>query len=92
MSPLGALARGVSASALGTVAIGGGRVSRNRSALPLMTADVESAAMEPNGPRVAADIGRGFGYLFIALGVAMFIVESGDADVSQAAGVSRPQR
>lgn len=25
--------------------------------------------------RVAADIGRGFGYLFIALGVAMFIVE-----------------
>jgi len=27
------------------------------------------------GTRVAADIGRGFGYLFIALGVAMFIFE-----------------
>jgi hypothetical protein len=53
MSPLGAVAGGVTASAVATLAIGGEPVSRNRSALPLMTADVESAsvcAMELNRP------------------------------------------
>jgi hypothetical protein len=47
MSPLGALARGVSASAPGTLAIGGRRLSRNRSALSLIRADVEFASVSP---------------------------------------------
>jgi hypothetical protein len=53
VSPVCALARGVSASALGTLAIGGGRLWRDRLTLALMSADVEFAtvsATESNRP------------------------------------------